>query len=97
MVYDALSRHQSGILSLDTFREHLEYCTGIPQNVSITAADITKCSAQKVQFFEQLPTLREVEDLLVQEALSRSTGNQSIAASLLGLTRSALNKRINKK
>lgn len=97
MIYDALSRHQSGILSLDTFREHLEYSTEIPQSASTVVIDTTTCPAQKVQFFENLPTLREVEDLLVQEALSRSSGNQSIAATLLGLTRSALNKRINKK
>ncbi len=97
MVYDAVSRHQSGILSLDTFKEHLEYCTGIQQNVSNAAVDTANVATQKVQFFEQLPTLREIEDLLVQEALNRSSGNQSIAASILGLTRSALNKRINKK
>jgi DNA-binding protein Fis len=34
--------------------------------------------------------------MLVDEALSRSKNNQSIAAGMLGLTRSALNKRINK-
>jgi DNA-binding NtrC family response regulator len=97
MVYDAVSRYQSGILSLDTFREHLEYCTGIPSVVSTSAVETATTATQKVRFFDQLPTLHEVEDLLVQEALSRSSGNQSIAASLLGLTRSALNKRINKK
>jgi DNA-binding protein Fis len=41
-----------------------------------------------------LPTLKEVETFLVREALRRSDGNQSIAASLLGITRTALNKRL---
>jgi DNA-binding protein Fis len=45
---------------------------------------------------DTLPTIREAEQILVDEALSRSKNNQSIAAGMLGLTRSALNKRINK-
>ncbi|HEX2956827.1 MAG TPA: sigma-54 dependent transcriptional regulator [Chitinispirillaceae bacterium] len=97
MVYDALSRHQSGILSLDTFKEHLEYCNLLPQPGFNATKHTINGTNQKVQFFEQLPTLHEIEELLVQEALNRSLGNQSIAASILGLTRSALNKRINKK
>jgi DNA-binding protein Fis len=37
-----------------------------------------------------------VEQLLVDEALRRATGNQSIAATMLGITRQALNKRLKK-
>jgi DNA-binding protein Fis len=33
---------------------------------------------------------------MIKEALKRSNGNQGIAASMLGITRQALNKRINK-
>jgi DNA-binding protein Fis len=41
-----------------------------------------------------LPTLKEAEETLVAAALERAKGNQGIAASLLGLTRQALNKRL---
>jgi DNA-binding NtrC family response regulator len=95
MIYDAISRHQSGILSLETFKEHVEFSKLLPFYPEVYEKKIS--NGQKVQFFEQLPTLREVEEMLVKEALRRSSGNQSIAASILGLTRSALNKRINKK
>jgi len=32
--------------------------------------------------------------MLIEEALRRANGNQTIAAQLLGMTRSALNKRL---
>ena len=39
-------------------------------------------------------TVRQVERTLIEEALRRSEGNQSIAARLLGISRQALNKRL---
>jgi DNA-binding NtrC family response regulator len=41
------------------------------------------------------PTLKEMETFLVKEAISRTNGNQSKAASLLGISRQAMNKRLN--
>ena len=41
-----------------------------------------------------LPTLREASEALIQEALSRAGGNQGVAAGLLGLSRTALNRRL---
>jgi DNA-binding protein Fis len=47
---------------------------------------------------EHLPTLREMEEMLIREALERSRGNQSVAADLLGITRQTLcNRTRNKK
>lgn len=47
-----------------------------------------------VFFPETLPTLSEVGMLLTDEALRRCGGNQSAAAELLGITPSAVNKRL---
>jgi DNA-binding protein Fis len=47
-----------------------------------------------VSFSERLPTLKQVEQLLISEAMKRASGNQSIAAQILGVTRQALNKRL---
>ena len=41
------------------------------------------------------PTLKEMETFLVKEAIGRTNGNQSRAASLLGISRQAMNKRLN--
>ena len=43
---------------------------------------------------DHLPTIHDAVELLVDEALSRSGGNQTIAARLLGITQSALSKRL---
>ena len=46
------------------------------------------------QVGQTFTTLEEAEAFLVAEALRRADNNQGIAASLLGLTRQALNKRL---
>ena len=48
------------------------------------------------QNLEKLPTIKEVCEALVAEAMSRSRNNQRLAAAMLGLTPSALNKRVRK-
>jgi len=43
---------------------------------------------------ETIPTFEQAEEILVNEALKRSNGNQSAAAAMLGITRQAMNKRV---
>ena len=50
----------------------------------------------QVSFSDQLPTLKQIEQMLIDEAMKRSSGNQSIAALSLGISRQALNKRLKK-
>ena len=45
-------------------------------------------------FSDQLPTLKQAEQLLIDLAMGRSEGNQGIAAGILGISRQALNKRL---
>ncbi len=93
MVYDALSRHQSGKLSMEAFKSHIF-------QKSSTLAETSPDQADKDQaciiFSESLPTLKQIEDLLVEEAMKRACDNQSIAALTLGISRQALNKRLKK-
>lgn len=87
MVFDAVSKHKSGTLSLAAFRRVIGPGTTIPINGR---------EQQAVSFSERLPTIKQITELLVAEAVKRSKGNQSIAARLLGITRQALGKRIKK-
>ncbi|MEL6822432.1 MAG: sigma-54 dependent transcriptional regulator, partial [Calditrichota bacterium] len=92
MIYDALSRHQSGRISLAAFREKLPSAGHVEpilqnseKNVELTGDILTD---------ETLPTLKEMEHRLINEALRRTRGNQTQAAELLGLSRRALNNRL---
>lgn len=52
-------------------------------------------SGQAVRFSDgELPTIDDVVGMLIDEALERTDGNQSAAARLIGLTPSAVNKRL---
>jgi len=44
----------------------------------------------KVQFGTTLPSMKEMEDLLIEEALQRFHGNRTLAASTLGVSRQTL-------
>ena len=48
------------------------------------------------QYPAPLPTLEQAGDMLVEQALRTTNGNQSKAAAILGITRQALNKRLKK-
>jgi DNA-binding NtrC family response regulator len=93
MIFDAVSNHASGKLSMDLFKTHIL----VKQPSS--PADPADSSPEKgalISFAHQLPTLKQIEQLLIDEALERSNGNQSIAALSLGISRQALNKRLKK-
>ncbi len=91
MVFDALSRHKSGILSLGAFKSHIskEQEESFPEE-HMQIGDGTFSS------FERLPTLKQATRMLVEEALKRSNSNQTIAARILGISQQALSKRMKK-
>lgn len=93
MFFDAVSSHQSGKLSMDVFKAHIAkkhpVWPGDP-------ADSPPPEGALISFSQQLPTLKQIEQLLIDEALQRAGGNQSIAALSLGISRQALNKRLKK-
>jgi DNA-binding NtrC family response regulator len=91
LIYDAVSRHRAGVLSLASFRE--KAISGEPP----AAAPAEDAAAQGgIPFPDPLPTLKQVEEALIQEALRRTEGNQTQAAGLLGLSRRELNNRLSR-
>jgi len=44
--------------------------------------------------FDDLPTFSDAAAFLVQEAMARASGNQTLAARLLGISQPALSKRL---
>ncbi len=91
MVFNAVSSHKSGKLSMESFKSHI-----YQKHPSFETESIPLLEEKKVllSFSEQLPTLKQVEQLLIDEAMKRANDNQSIAALSLGITRQALNRRL---
>ena len=93
MVFDSVSSHRSGKLSMDVFKSHIFQKPPAPEK---ELPQQVQREGVFVSFSDRLPTLKELEQNLVDEAMRRAGGNQSIAALSLGITRQALNKRLRK-
>jgi DNA-binding NtrC family response regulator len=89
-MFDAVARHKSGVLSLGSFKRTM----GEPVPAEVDTPSNAGEEAAPFLFSGRFPTLAESEEYLVSEALRRANNNQGIAATLLGITRQALNKRI---
>ncbi len=84
MVFDAMARHRTGpVLGVESFRENVKTQVAIGWTQSGGNAD-------------RFPSLKEAEQLHIDEALRRAGGNQGTAAALLGISRPALNRRLAK-
>ncbi len=87
LIFDAVAVHKSGVMSLENIRMKL----GVEEiDTIITMGD-------EMVFPEILPTMKDIENMIVDEAMKRADGNQTIAARMLGLTRQALNKRLSRR
>ncbi|MCK5739694.1 sigma-54-dependent Fis family transcriptional regulator [bacterium] len=92
MVFDAVSRHKGGVLSMMSFREKIRF-----SEIEDAGSDLVipaSAVSERIIFPEQTPTLKATEQQLIEAALQRADGNQRIAASFLGITRRALNNRL---
>lgn len=88
MLANALGTHQKGTLSLTSLRELI----GSP----VQSTTGLNPQERTLHFPDTLPSLEEAGRQLVEEAMRRSQGNQTIAAALLGISRPGLSKRLKK-
>jgi len=94
MIFDAVLRHNGGVLSLESFRKAVGTRDAPLAGEGSADAEAPEGPPSLFGGLSRLPTLKEAVDQLVAEALERARDNQGIAASLLGITRQALNKRL---
>ena len=87
MVFDAVAAHTGKMLSLRTFKNAM----GLTNGHGEAPASVTKPA---LTFHDRLPTFKESEALLLEEAMRRAKGNMTIAAGLLGVTRQAVSQRL---
>jgi DNA-binding NtrC family response regulator len=91
MLLDALSITAENGLSAEALKRQIERLG------AIKLADVEgnpPVPGARVVFGDPLPTLKETQEAVIQEALRRGQGKQSVAAQMLGMTRQALNKRL---
>jgi DNA-binding NtrC family response regulator len=100
MACEAVARCKGGTVPLAPFREKMGLAKGPASDMSSVPAaaeggETVETDADRVIFPKyRLPSLKEISAALIAEALRRSGGNQTIAASLLGITQQALSKRL---
>ena len=95
MVFDAVSLHESGKLSMASFKKAIEGNDGrTPAGADSPAA--REQGENQLAFAERLPTIEQAVHQLVEEAVRRAQGNQGVAAGMLGISRQALSKRLKK-
>lgn len=90
MVFDAVTRHKSGVLSMNSFVAAI----GREDISTMTSPNALHGDKQIFSELDTLPTSEQAMELLIDEALRRAKGNQSLAARMLGVSQSALNKRL---
>jgi len=93
MIYDAVSRTEGNELDIVFINDYIKR----------HSHDIKRSSTSyiggdcEVSYSGRFPTLEEIEDFFITEALKKSRGNQSIAAQLLGVAQSTLSRRLKSK
>jgi len=78
LIFDAVAANTHPVLSLDSFKKTILNDKSIPK---------TAASDYSFSNWSTLPELRVVKDQLIEEALRRTDGNQSMAADMLGISR----------
>ena len=92
MIFDALSQYSQGILSMEVFRNAI----GLSEQCNTNHVAVSEVDDTSLSFPEKLPTLEIVASQLIDEAMTRAQGNQSIAARMLGISQPALSRRLKK-
>ena len=90
MILDAVARHEKGMLSLGSFHNHMDGVLSEARKEWQGAVP----SRDGMNVGSELPTLTQATDLLIREALKRASGNQAIAARLLGVSRRTINRYV---
>ena len=91
MIFDAVAQHREGTLALTAFREHIRRMRALEQPGSGPPPTASPLGLKET---EPLPSIKQATAMLIEEAMQRANNNQSVAASLLGISQQALSKRL---
>lgn len=94
MVYNAISRHKSHMLSAKSFVEYIDAALheNKAQKISLDSNE-DECAGW-ISKLQEIPSFKKLNSIIIKEALKRSNGNQRLASKLLGISPQALSKRL---
>lgn len=87
MVYDAVARHDKGILSLRSFHEHMDEAIACARRHRRTPVGTIAAWCG-----HEIPTLEAATGWLIEAALKNAAGNQGAAARMLGISRRTVSR-----
>ncbi len=91
MVHDAVARNNGEELTAQSFAG-INWNDNIPADYGSVVVN-SETSRPIYSKLDRFPTLSEMEDYHIQEALRRTSGNYNMAAAMLGITRQTINNR----
>lgn len=93
LIYDAVSQCETPVLSLSVFKDYLKRRRESLEKIKTSLPQ----DSLSLSYSGRFPTLKEVEDYFILEAVRMAEGNQSIAATFLGISQSTLSRRLQEK
>ncbi|MBI5505267.1 MAG: sigma-54-dependent Fis family transcriptional regulator [Deltaproteobacteria bacterium] len=81
IVFDAVAQHESGVMSTRLFLERIKAGAQRAQGKTPVSRERT------LRYPYPLPTMHELQESTIAEAIKRAQGNQSAAAQMLGVSR----------
>jgi two-component system, NtrC family, response regulator HydG len=94
MICDAMAQHHSGlVISMEHFKEYTK-TNRVTSSAIVNSDSEPNLPHPAITFSGPFPTLKESDEILIDEAMLRANNNQGIAATLLGITRQSLNRRL---
>ncbi len=94
MIFDAVSLHQGKTLKLTRFKKHISTPPDKNEQKRNEYDAVQTPANSIIAFGHPLPTIKQANQSLIDEALRRANGNQSRAARMLGISPQALHKRL---
>jgi len=94
MIFDGVAKARGHALSLALFEPYLVREGAPRETVPAGGNGHAPNPSNLFHQMDVLPTIAEAQAQLIEDALRRADGNQGIAARMLGISRTALNKRL---
>ncbi len=92
LIFDAVSRCSADTLDSEFFRSYVQ-----SQGQTSSSMSGNDLHSGFLPPGGEFPTLREIEEFLINEAMRRTDGNMTLASQLLGIAQSTLSRRFKRK